>query len=152
MNKHILRAFSVGMIFTVSASAAYDFHFAKKEPQKITVSAAKQILNNEGYVVLKKAEYKKIIKKPAIQKTEETNINSDTPNKDEINYQLSIEKGMSSSQISALLAAAKIIDDNKAFAEYLISNNYQTKIQLGTYNLTNKMGYEQIAKMITKSK
>ena len=57
---------------------------------------------------------------------------------------------MTSSEIAAKLAQNKIVMDEEDFAEYLIKNDYQTDIQLGSYSLTNRMSYDQIAKMITK--
>jgi hypothetical protein len=160
MNKHTLRAFSFGMIFAVSATAAYNLNFAKENPQKVNISTAKQILNKDGYVILPKAEFKKLTEQAPKPKIEETKKNTETTDNRAgnstqssiINYQLTIDKGMGTNQIGIILAAAKIIDDKKAFEEYLVSNNYQTRIQLGTYDLTNNMGYEQIAKIITKSK
>ena len=57
---------------------------------------------------------------------------------------------MTSSEIAAKLAQNKIVMDEEDFAEYLIKNDYQTDIQMGSYSLTNRMSYDQIAKMITK--
>ena len=67
-----------------------------------------------------------------------------------INFQLEVESGMTSSEIATKLAQNKIVEDEEDFAEYLIKNGYQTDIQLGSYSLTNRMSYDQIAKMITK--
>ncbi len=158
MNKHTLRTFSFGILFAVCTSAVYSYSFAKDNQQKLNINEAKEILHKAGYVLLTKNEYKKISAKASEPKSEavkEAPGSHDSAENNNptgvINYRLTIEKGMSSSQISTLLAAAKIIDDNKAFNDYLISHNYQTKIQLGTFDLTNKMSYEQIAKMITKT-
>ena len=57
---------------------------------------------------------------------------------------------MTSSEIATKLAQNKIVKEEEDFAEYLIKNDYQTDIQLGSYSLTNRMSYDQIAKMITK--
>lgn len=58
---------------------------------------------------------------------------------------------MSSGEIAKVLEDNHIVKDRQEFAQYLIAHNDQAKIQLGTYNLTSSMNYNQIAKIITKT-
>lgn len=163
MNKHALRGFSFGMIFAVSMIGTYFYYFEKPNHKKVDVISAKNQLQKHGYIVLTDDEYKKTEKMLADKKSSSTenqakkevvNQSSDTSlnnNMDEKKYHLNVVSGMGSNEIAKLLAEQKMIDNEKEFDQFLITHHYQTKIQLGIYELSNKMSYQQIADLITKS-
>ncbi len=62
-----------------------------------------------------------------------------------------ISGGMYSEAVSRLLAENGIIDNAGKFNNFLISNGYSDYIQTGTFEVNSGMGYEEIAKIITKS-
>lgn len=68
-----------------------------------------------------------------------------------INYQLEIVSGMTSNEIATILAQNQVVQDEAAFAHFLIKHNYHTALQLGSFPVTNQMNFEQIANMITKN-
>lgn len=72
---------------------------------------------------------------------EDTDTDSDT-------YTLTIESGMSISEVANYLVAANIIDSQEAFIAYLTDNNYGTSIQIGQFELNSDMSTEEIANTI----
>jgi hypothetical protein len=157
MNKRGIQAFSFGIIFTVSVLGSYYFYVEKSNVQ--TISEAKSLLKSKGYTILTHAEYQQLkVKKTSQskstitpQKKEQPKKQPVTQNTNEKTYQLNVTAGMASGEIAKLLAENKMIENAMEFEQYLITHHYETKVQLGTYNLTNKMDYEQLAKIITKS-
>ncbi len=167
MNKRNLRSFAFGLIIAVTLIGSV-YYFQNDSIQlTMKVDDATSFLAEKGYTVIKDSEYKDLKERTSIQSKSTLSENKDVPlqeNTEEkveispsadtpnsiINFQLEVESGMTSSEISTKLAQNKIVDDEEDFANYLINNGYQTEIQLGSYSLTNRMSYDQIAKMITK--
>jgi hypothetical protein len=163
MNKRRIQAFSLGIIFTVSVLGSYYFYVDKPSDQ-LNINEAKSLLKSKGYTILTQAEYSNL-KDSSQTKTTTTKKQQQSkgPAKDlskkqtttqdnnEKTYQLQVTAGMASGEIANLLAKNKIIENAMEFEQYLITHQYETKVQLGTYSLTNKMDYEQLAKIITKS-
>lgn len=158
MNKQGLRAFSLGMIFTVSILGTY-YYSSSQDQTKVSDNAAKSQLEKDGYVVLTSADYQNMKKKvtnhqSAVPKAEiKKGIKKQQGNAAKnqiITYQLRVVSGMSSENIAKLLEENNIIENGAEFSRFLVSHQFQTKIQLGTYHLTNNMSYEEIAKLITK--
>ena len=166
MNKRSVRSFASGLILAITLIGSFYFAHNDSKPT-MEVDEATSFLENEGYIVLKESEYntlkdkapiqndkKQPENKKPIQENTEVKVETVPPTADTtdsiINFQLEVESGMTSSEIAAKLAQNKIVKDEEDFAKYLIKNDYQTDIQLGSYSLTNRMSYDQIAKMITK--
>ena len=168
MNKRSVRSFAFGLILAVTLIGSVYYGQKDSGPSSMEIEEATSFLANKGYMILKKSEYNALKGQALIQEEEtkpksetnqektETKVDTKTnPSAPEtkdsiINFQLEVVSGMTSSEISAKLAENKIVDDEEDFAEHLIKNDYQTDIQVGSYSLTNKMSYDQIAKMITK--
>lgn len=98
-----------------------------------------------------KTKSDKTKKEPKKDTTKDT-AKKETTKEPIVKYQLTIKKGMTPNQIAEKLKAAKIIDHQGNFVEYLIKNKYHEKIQLGDFNVTNEMDYKEIAVIITKGK
>lgn len=174
MNRQSLRAFAFGMLFSVSAIGSYYFIFEDKREVNLTDEEAKELLKSSGFEVLTAKEFEEV-KKAAIEDyakeqekskeiedkekaenetIEENEEQEDSTDKEEekvLTYELEIKSGMSTAEISSLLVNAGIIGDAAEFEQYLISENYNTKVQVGTFELTNKMSIDEIARIITKS-
>ncbi|WP_394232959.1 hypothetical protein [Niallia oryzisoli] len=154
MNKRSLRSFAFGIFMTVSIIGC--FSFFQKEPKQqesIPMKDAKALLEKSGYVILPVTEYEELQKQTPIQEKEEAvqNVQEADPSVDSIkNYQLEITEGLAPNDIAAKLAENQIIKNEKEFTDFLINQNYHTKIQLGSFPLTNQMSYQQIADIITK--
>lgn len=159
MNKRNIRAFSFGIIFAVSLLGSYHFYF---DSDRFSEKDAKHFLKDRGYKVLTNEEFNKLTKTVQEKETKGSRPVKEKPSDDEeksgdsgdpvIIYRLEVKSGMNSEEIAIQLAANKIIADQKDFEQFLESNGYNTKIQLGIFELTNKMSHEEIANIITKSK
>lgn len=68
----------------------------------------------------------------------------------EYKYTLSIRSGMNSIQISNLLEQNNIVQDANEFQNFLLKNNLNRYIQIGAYEVSNQMSYEDIARIITR--
>lgn len=155
MNKRGLRAFSMGILLSVGILGSNYFFFEKKADQPMSEQAAKSLLQKDGYTIIPADDYKKL-KQAAQKNTSSAKQEKAGAGKKQIEnkvttYQLQVTSGMSSGEIAKTLADNHIIENEKEFAQYLIVHKYQTRIQLGTYTLTNSMDYAQLAKIITKT-
>ncbi|MDE3839603.1 aminodeoxychorismate lyase [Bacillus methanolicus] len=167
MNKRTVRAFALGILFSVSLIGTYYYFFQNENG---SISKAKQTLEDKGFIVLSQSEFTKLQKhshrKSEAEQYQETAENAEKSihtNNDHvqassvaeenkiISYELKITDGMNTEQIATILANVRIIEDAEDFEEYLSKNGYSTRIQLGTFLLTNEMDYSQIAKILTKS-
>lgn len=61
-----------------------------------------------------------------------------------------IKAGMSSGMIATALENAGLIDDAKAFDEYMCDKGYDSKISTGTYEIPDGADYDRIIDAITK--
>ncbi|MFC0522604.1 endolytic transglycosylase MltG [Pontibacillus salicampi] len=154
--KHTIRAFAFGLC-TATALLAFTYYETQEGSASSTPTEedARQVLKQEGYHILSTKDYKELEEaaKQAQKKqddNQETNSEkSESGNKKNIFYSLTIDKGISSSEISKKLMETNIIEDEEAFNQYLQMNDYSRFIQVGTYEVHNNMSYKQIAKTIT---
>lgn len=72
------------------------------------------------------------------------------PTTSEAAMTLSVEVGMTSSEISAALEDAGIIQNSVDLDNYLSDQGLAGRIQLGNYELTSSMSLKQIAETITR--
>ncbi|MGD6895294.1 endolytic transglycosylase MltG [Bacillus infantis] len=177
MNRLTLRAFSLGMLITACLIGAFYF-FSKDDYISLAdAKAAKASVKENGYVLLTEKEYNELKGKPANETegskaegqaaekpsnegdkkadAEEKTKQDEQENEAEpkvITYEITISSGMDTGEIASQLAAAKIITNESAFKQYLISSGMHTKIQLGTFELNNEMTSQQIATVITKGR
>ncbi|WP_075982308.1 hypothetical protein [Bacillus massilinigeriensis] len=169
MSKRTLMAFSFGIFFTVSIIGTYYYAFSD-ENETISQKEAKDLLKEKNYVILTKSKYNELIegksdatknqgKKETIKEEKSTPEKEVVPqkesvvkkNEDVISYQLQITSGMTSEGIAEVLERQGIIKDHSELSAFLDNNGYSTKIQLGEFTVTSEMGFEQIARIITKS-
>ncbi|MGD6876589.1 endolytic transglycosylase MltG [Bacillus infantis] len=173
MNRLTLRAFSLGMLITACLIGAFYF-FSKDDYINLSdAKAAKASVKENGYILLSEKEYDELKGRTA-EETESSQAEDkpakegdkkadaeEKPKQDEqenkaepkvITYKITISSGMDTGEIASQLAAAKIITNESAFKQYLISSGMHTKIQLGTFELNNEMTSQQIATVITKGR
>jgi hypothetical protein len=162
MNKRSLRAFGFGMLFAISISGSYYVFTVKNAADKQTITDAKEIIKQEGFIVMSEAEYTELQSKLAQKEKEvleeDEPDNTEKENKEQAeknenqdqSYQLHIVSGMNISLISEQLQKEKMIDESQKFETYLIDNGYHTKIQVGIFEIKNTMDYKEIAELITK--
>ncbi|QQZ10856.1 endolytic transglycosylase MltG [Heyndrickxia vini] len=161
MSKQTTRAFALGLLLSAILILVFKpFDTVHK------VSTVK-----EGYEQIKKTDLKQLQQEKAQweekyhtlaaqkndqttnkEKTQTTAKTGSTQNNEMIKYRLTIKSGMTPYEIGENLKAAKIIKDDDKFVQFLIKHKYHEKIQLGKFNLNNKMNFEKIAVVITKGK
>lgn len=157
MNKRTAQAFALGLLFAAVFLWAGSSVIAEKEPKKkVTVSDAKNFLEEKGYKVLSTSEFTELNEKKAevikeepkeekpVEKTEEV--------KEEKKFTLIIAGGMTPDDVAVMLESQGIIDDANKFERFLIDKGYHTKVQIGKYELKSGLDYDQIAKIITKNR
>lgn len=163
--KQPVRAFSIGLFTAGIILLAILLFF--DEPQKKTNNLSHQemvdSLEKDGFQVLSEEEYitlsvkneKPEKKKQDETKTEEKEQPNETKAEDNQEkmvkkYTLKIEPGLaSSSSISATLEKNGIIDDASKFNDYLEDNDYSKYVQIGTFELTSDMTFNEVAETIT---
>lgn len=156
MNSRNTRAFALGVLLSVCIIGIFYFSIDDKKAPEMNIDRAKTFLEEKGYVVLTKDNYDQMEETLSNQtsKGEKEQTPLPDPSKPEESttaYQLEIVSGMVSRDIAEILAKEKIIDDANRFELYLEENGYSKKIQLGSFELTSKMSYKDMAKIITKS-
>lgn len=85
--------------------------------------------------------------KPEVTKPE-SNSNSEQVVTKKESVAFSITQGQMSDVVVKNLYEAGIIDNQRAFNEYLDSNGYDAKIQTGTFYIQKGLTYEQLAKLL----
>lgn len=172
MNKRSVRSFAFGLFVAVAFIGASEIYL--EEQPDTSVKEAKALLEKEGFVTLSESEYNKLkeknteqvekeeksdktkekIEPPATEEEIEEKV--EEPVKEEVEkttyYHLEITSGMYINEIARRLVEANIIKDKNEFEQFLIDHNYNTKLQVGVFELHSLMDYEEIAKIITKSK
>ena len=63
-----------------------------------------------------------------------------------------IVKGDSSDTVSKRLEEIGLVEDAKTYNRYLCNNGYDRKLNIGSYKITKGMSYEEIAKIITRTR
>lgn len=79
-----------------------------------------------------------------------TAIPEPTVQGEEISF--TIKRGMTSVEVARLLKDVGIIEDDKAFNQYIVSKRKQSNIRTGNFSLPKNAGYDDIIDAITKRK
>lgn len=95
------------------------------------------------------SKYEELEKK---QKSESEQEKTKKSKKQPESFELTVEAGMVSKEITDQLEAAKIINDSGDFNDYLVAKGLQTKIRIGTYTMEQNMSYQEISDILTKQK
>jgi hypothetical protein len=168
MNKRSVRSIAIGIFLSSLLIGLFYFFQQGPRQKEYSLEDARTLLEGKGYTILENSKYKTLQEKATIpndatpqeqgreeveKSTESTQgkvVNDEQSTDMIINYQLEIVGGMTSNEIAKILVQNKIVQDETAFANFLIDRDYHTDIQLGVFPLTNQMSFEQIANMISK--
>lgn len=152
--KQPVRAFSFGL-FTAGILLLAIVLFFEKEQEKAKISEQEMIstLEKSGMQVLTQDEYISLSVTSESEDEAKGNDQSDEseekPKNEVKTFTLTIEPGLASSTISSILEQNGIIDSTSEFNQYLEENNYSQYVQIGTFELTSDMTFNQIAETIT---
>ncbi|MFJ7754927.1 hypothetical protein ACQKGI_06080 [Peribacillus muralis] len=144
MFKAKLQGFSTGIIFTTSIFAGCYYGTGIMKETNLTKEEAKEMLENDGFVVsLPKEEDKQ-----AVQPSMETNKAAKV--KDPIvSYTIKVKSNMTTTEIASTLYKQKIIDDEAQFETYMNDHGFSKKVQIGEFVVTNTMTYRQLANTLS---
>ncbi|MDZ5470989.1 hypothetical protein SM124_04400 (plasmid) [Bacillus sp. 31A1R] len=167
MNRSTLRAFSLGILLSTSLIGVYYYSSNSSNQEPLSEKEAITTLTKAGYKVLSADEYAQLEKVQEQQeetkkeetettdKTDKQNNKKEKETKKEIQiekiYTLEIKRGMTADEISSKLKKANIIDDAIEFELFLVDEDYATRLQLGTYQISSMMSFEEIGRTITKN-
>jgi hypothetical protein len=124
----------------------------KKESKKNSKKSTKK--DSEDSKTKKEVKTGKEVKEP-----EESTKNAEkpetpeqpaAPEQEEVN--IVVQHGMSSDTVSQVLADHGVISDWKDFNRYLESNNYGKRIQPGNFTVPKNASYEDLARILSKSR
>lgn len=155
MDRKLLRGLAIGFFL----SGFILLFLPQEQPKKVNVENNHQ--PNEELVsqveTLQKQNEDLINKNSQLQEQvkqkDETIAESDEKtetNNEIVTYQLTIEPGMDSKQISQRLANEKIILHSDDLNDWMTVQNLHRSIQVGTYELRSDLSIKEIAEMITK--
>lgn len=165
--KQPVRSFSIGLFAAAIILLAIVLFFDEQGTKTNSQSQQEMIqsLKKDGLRVLSEEEYisLSVQNEPENKEKDETEKNTNKeqsgedkdkdknkPDKEVKTYKLKIEPGLaSSSSISSLLEENGIIDKASKFNKYLEKNDYSQYVQIGTFELTSDMTFNEVAETIT---
>ena len=120
----------------------------KEEKNEKVAEQAPPVKDEEAIAALQK-EVEQLKKELATKEQSNETPEVATVKKADAKIVLDVENGVSSPDIAAILKEAKMIDDEKAFNDFLIEEGYATKIRPGTYEIDYSMDPHTIGRIIT---
>lgn len=157
VNKYRLQAFSFGVIFSVAVIGTYYYFFMNNEQTTVaapTIEEAKKVVVAHDFVILTKKEHHDLEQAneqlSTLKEQQKKKSEQDKQEKKVKTYTLQVKTGMTSEDIAQLLKKAEMIDSERDFIDYMAINGYSKSIQLGSFTITDKMSYKEIAKIITR--
>lgn len=176
MTKTGLRGFALGIFISCALVALYTYFLAPTSHSKSTTQSGKtpltsqnveQYLANHGKIAVDQATFTKW--QSAEQKTSGPSSKTNTQSKSSgsgtpssssttntgstntvIKTTLNITNGMDVWAVANQLKQDNIIKDPQALYDYMLKNNLDKYLQLGTFNLSSSMTLSQIAHAISK--
>ncbi|WP_117169219.1 endolytic transglycosylase MltG [Paraliobacillus sediminis] len=149
--KPFIRVFTFGLL-TATILLSITFFLEKdKETVSKELSTEEMItkLENQGYFVTNEDPTSITEEDDTIDmENEQEEVIEKETEEDTDTYNLSIESGMTISEVANYLVAANIIDSQEAFIAYITDNDYGTSIQIGQFELNSDMSTEEIANTI----
>ncbi|GAA4070727.1 hypothetical protein [Amphibacillus indicireducens] len=172
--KHFLRTYALGLLTATLIIGIYYFYLAEQdiviEKIEMTESEMIETLESAGFYIFKTDPTKTNETEPTLEDDQtisdqlDSNLDDDdldptdvdqveTGNNDQTSNQsfiLTIEPGMTVTQVAEFLVANEMIADRNELARYLVDNNYGTNIQIGEFELNHDMTLAEIVELIAR--
>lgn len=155
MTKKGLRGISIGL-FIATLILAYIYFFQsieaetmerEEEVPQLSLSSEEMMLHLEqqGFIVLEEEEYNLLLKTKVDSDEHEVEL-EEVPH-----YAIvTVESGMTSTDVAKKLEEAQIIESHEDFIAYLIEHQLAYIINVGEYHLTSDMTFEQLGVILTE--
>ncbi|MBO0995239.1 endolytic transglycosylase MltG [Bacillus sp. SD088] len=154
MDKRGTRGMAIGLLLSAICLFAFQYLNPSENKESETNNSsddanitAVELEELQNEVSDWRSKYKELEKK---QKSESEQEKTKKSKEQPASFELAVEAGMASKEISDQLEAAKIINDSGDFNNYLEAKGLQTKIRTGTYTMEQNMSYQEISDMLTK--
>ncbi len=150
MNKANVRAFSLGMLFVTFLLALLLPFFpendseAKRTNEQALQEAEEKISHLQKTIAQLEKEKQQLEKQINPQDAEHKEEKQDP-------VPLEIVAGMTNDDVAELLRRKNLIDSEQEFKQFMITEGYDRKIQIGIHILYPNMSYDSIARTITNS-
>lgn len=155
MDRKLLRGLAIGFFLSGIMLLFIPQEQSKKEsvgnshqPNEELVSQVETLQKQNDELAKENSQLQEQVKQKS--KTLDQSDEQTEGNNEIVSYQLTIESGMDSKQISQRLANEQIILHSDDLNDWLTVQNLHRSIQVGTYDLRSDLSIKQIAEMITK--
>ncbi|WP_155645447.1 endolytic transglycosylase MltG [Peribacillus simplex] len=145
MFKARLQGISAGIIFTTCIFAGCYYGTGLLKETNVTIEEAKEMLENDGFVVSLPHEEAK----QTVQPSKETDHSPNAEESAIVSYTIKVKSNMTTTEIAKRLFEKKIIDDASEFEAYMNEHGFSKKIQIGEFVVTNTMSYRQLANTLS---
>lgn len=156
----MLRGISIGIVIATCLLSVVYFVTPKQE-NALSKEKVEQYLSTQDLVAISKQEYEQLklkdtnatkneTSKPKSEEKEEAVEEKEEEEIPTQHFTLTIVSGMNSLEIANILEDNQIISSGQEFDAYLTENEINTLIQIGTFELSSDMSFEEIADIISK--
>lgn len=165
--KQLLRTYALGLLTATAIIGIYYFYVMDNDPNSVetdlTEAEMVSSLETAGYYIYETDPVISTIADREIEddlaeddQTEDQNsdaeITEENGQDDQVNdhnsFILTIEPGMTISQVADYLMIANLIESRGEFTSYLVDNNYGTNIQVGQFELNREMSLDEVVDTI----
>ncbi|WLD92076.1 hypothetical protein [Alkalihalobacillus sp. AL-G] len=157
-----MRGFGAGLIVASGLLALVHYQGADQGGSKVKAEEASGTLTYEQVESYLQNEGLVAVKQETLEQSENTKQNSDEqlaedkkkekpeePEEEVIKTTLVISKGTSTGQVCDWLESKKIIKSSDELIQFLRSNNLESKVRFGEYEVNSKMSIAEVATVIT---
>ncbi|MGG3495119.1 hypothetical protein ABES08_04710 [Peribacillus simplex] len=150
MNKARLQGLSAGIILTTTIFTGFYYGTGIIDGTTPTTEEAKELLENEGFVVsLPIEEAKRTVHQSKDADKEIKEKEASKKDHSIASYTMEVKANMTTSEIANRLSKEKVIDDAAGFEAYMNEHDFAKKVQIGEFVVTNNMTYRQLAHTLT---
>ena len=148
MSRDSMRGFAAGLLFSTIIIGSY-YYIEEDKQQDLTIEQLEEASTELGYELInKKEQSKESLTEEATDITIDDKVEISTSEPVPVTHSLTITNGMGSDDIALILFENSMIESSEDFEAFFKDNNLTKKIQIGEFELTKGMSFEEIAGII----
>ncbi|WP_163539626.1 endolytic transglycosylase MltG [Gracilibacillus sp. YIM 98692] len=152
--KPIIRSFAIGLLTATLIIGVFFYLTEEKSVDKSNLLSEEDMLDNledSGYFIYSEDMEQKLTEHVNKAKNEATEENDNEENHAPklVYYNISIDRGMSVSDVASKLVEKEVISNENRLIEYLENEELSHHIQIGSFEIHNQMSIEEITNAIT---